>query len=198
MHYPVGRLVRIDRRYKNPFRLTLRAWAWIAGIVAWLYLAAQISAVGLLGMLALLAYGGNRIWRRHQLRQVRAAPMAAAIVRPVRFNTPPGWPAPPDGWTPGPDWQPDPAWPPAPAGWQFWVPDEHAPIGQRNSRVIPQAVKVAVSARDGGRCRRCGSTEDIHFDHVIPYSRGGANTVANIQLLCGRCNRAKGASEVWQ
>jgi 5-methylcytosine-specific restriction endonuclease McrA len=27
---------------------------------------------------------------------------------------------------------------------------------------------------------------------VIPISRGGANTVANIQLLCGACNRAKG------
>jgi 5-methylcytosine-specific restriction endonuclease McrA len=50
-----------------------------------------------------------------------------------------------------------------------------------------------VSARDGGRCRQCGSTAQLHFDHVIPISRGGANTLANIQLLCGACNRAKGA-----
>lgn len=50
-----------------------------------------------------------------------------------------------------------------------------------------------MSARDGGRCRQCGSTAQLHFDHVIPISRGGANTVANIQLLCGACNRAKGA-----
>jgi len=73
------------------------------------------------------------------------------------------------------------------------VPD---PVGERSRRAIPQDVKIAVSARDGGRCRRCGSTHKLHFDHVIPLSRGGANTVANIQLLCGVCNRAKGAQ--WQ
>lgn len=67
------------------------------------------------------------------------------------------------------------------------------PVGERNRRLIPQAVKIAVSVRDAGRCRRCGATEQLHFDHVIPVSRGGANTVANIQLLCGACNRAKGA-----
>jgi 5-methylcytosine-specific restriction endonuclease McrA len=39
----------------------------------------------------------------------------------------------------------------------------------------------------------CGSSEKLHFDHVIPVSRGGASTVANIQLLCGACNRAKEA-----
>jgi hypothetical protein len=67
------------------------------------------------------------------------------------------------------------------------------PVGERARRSIPQDVKIAVSARDGGRCRQCGSTVQLHFDHVIPISRGGANTVANIQLLCGACNRAKGA-----
>jgi hypothetical protein len=66
------------------------------------------------------------------------------------------------------------------------------PVGERNRRVIPQDVKIAVSARDGGRCRKCGSTQQLHFDHVIPVSRGGVNSVANIQLLCGACNRAKG------
>jgi hypothetical protein len=68
-----------------------------------------------------------------------------------------------------------------------------APVGERAKRSIPQDVKIAVSARDGGRCRQCGSTHQLHFDHVIPISRGGANTIANIQLLCGACNRAKGA-----
>jgi 5-methylcytosine-specific restriction endonuclease McrA len=70
-----------------------------------------------------------------------------------------------------------------------------APLGERNSRVIPQDVKIAVSARDGGKCCQCGSTKDLHYDHVIPWSKGGANTVANIQLLCGPCNLRKGASD---
>ena len=67
------------------------------------------------------------------------------------------------------------------------------PLGERHKRAIPQDVKIAVSARDGARCRQCGSTHQLHFDHVIPLSRGGTNSVANIQLLCGVCNRAKGA-----
>ena len=33
-----------------------------------------------------------------------------------------------------------------------------APTGQRVRRAIPQDVKIAVSVRDGGRCRQCGST----------------------------------------
>ena len=68
-----------------------------------------------------------------------------------------------------------------------------APVGQRARRSIPQDVKIAVSVRDGGRCRQCGSAHQLHFDHVIPVSRGGANTAANVQLLCGSCNRAKSA-----
>ncbi len=61
-----------------------------------------------------------------------------------------------------------------------------------HSRSIPQWVKIAVAARDGGKCRRCGSAHDLQYDHIIPYSRGGSSTdVNNIQLLCGRCNRLK-------
>lgn len=70
------------------------------------------------------------------------------------------------------------------------------PTGERNTRSIPQDVKIAVSVRDGGRCRQCGSAADLHFDHVIPWSKGGANTVANIQLLCGPCNRRKGVEDI--
>jgi hypothetical protein len=33
--------------------------------------------------------------------------------------------------------------------------------------------------------------DDIHFDHIIPWSKGGATEENNIQLLCGTCNRKK-------
>ena len=59
---------------------------------------------------------------------------------------------------------------------------------------IPDDVKVFVWNRDGGRCVGCGSKERLEFDHVIPVALGGANTARNLQLLCERCNRAKGAS----
>jgi HNH endonuclease len=62
-----------------------------------------------------------------------------------------------------------------------------------HTRVIPTPVKLEVWARDGGRCVECGSSDNLHFDHVIPYSQGGSSLVAdNIQLLCARHNLSKG------
>jgi hypothetical protein len=58
---------------------------------------------------------------------------------------------------------------------------------------IPDDVKQFVFARDGGRCRQCGSTSDLQFDHVIPVVLGGGPSPDNLQLLCGPCNRRKGA-----
>jgi 5-methylcytosine-specific restriction endonuclease McrA len=55
---------------------------------------------------------------------------------------------------------------------------------------------MSVWQRDGGKCRNCGSTKDLHFDHVIPRSWGGASTVENVQVLCRDCNLKKGASLV--
>jgi len=48
--------------------------------------------------------------------------------------------------------------------------DRLAPV---RSRSIPQGVKIAVATRDGGACRQCGSSYELQYDHIIPYSRGG-------------------------
>ena len=61
------------------------------------------------------------------------------------------------------------------------------------SRHISQSVKDKVWNRDGGQCVECGSNENLEFDHIIPHSKGGANTYRNIQLLCESCNRSKSA-----
>ena len=59
-------------------------------------------------------------------------------------------------------------------------------------RLIPSEGKSEVWKRDKGKCVECGATDNLHFDHVIPYSRGGSSLVAeNIQLLCVRHNLAK-------
>ncbi|MCZ6702970.1 MAG: HNH endonuclease signature motif containing protein [Ignavibacteria bacterium] len=58
-------------------------------------------------------------------------------------------------------------------------------------REISQVVKDKVWNRDDGKCSQCGSKENLEFDHIIPFSKGGANTYRNIQLLCQSCNREK-------
>jgi hypothetical protein len=64
-------------------------------------------------------------------------------------------------------------------------------VDELADRHIPQSVKDAVWRRDGGRCVKCDSNQNLEFDHIIPFSLGGANTYRNVQLLCESCNRAK-------
>ena len=60
------------------------------------------------------------------------------------------------------------------------------------SRIIPSAVKLEVWRRDGGKCVKCNVRDNLHFDHIIPYSKGGTSMDAkNIQLLCVRHNLEK-------
>ena len=73
------------------------------------------------------------------------------------------------------------------------ISDSREPDLEQN-RVIPTSVKLEVWRRDGGKCVQCGSSQNLHFDHVIPYSLGGSSLVAeNIQLLCARHNLGKSA-----
>jgi len=66
------------------------------------------------------------------------------------------------------------------------------PAQSKPRRVIPTWVKVAVWQRDKGRCAVCGAEDDLHFDHIIPWSKGGSSfTPENIQLLCSRHNLQK-------
>ncbi len=69
------------------------------------------------------------------------------------------------------------------------------PAEPKKRKPIPTPVKAAVRRRDGGSCRKCGSKDDLQFDHVKPVSGGGRNTVKNLQLLCGPHNREKGVSK---
>ncbi len=62
-----------------------------------------------------------------------------------------------------------------------------------SSRTIPVQVQRIVWDRDKGRCRSCGSTEELHFDHIIPFSKNGTSKDdKNVQILCAKCNLRKG------
>jgi len=61
---------------------------------------------------------------------------------------------------------------------------------------IPDDVKLFVWQRDAGCCVKCGRSEALEFDHIIPVAKGGSDTARNLQLLCETCNRSKGANLV--
>lgn len=61
-----------------------------------------------------------------------------------------------------------------------------------HTRLIPSEVKKNVWKRDQGKCVLCDSTKNLHFDHDLPFSKGGTSlTEKNIRLLCAKCNLAK-------
>jgi hypothetical protein len=65
-------------------------------------------------------------------------------------------------------------------------------VSAERRRIIPTSVKLAVWKRDGGKCVICGAEDELHFDHIIPFSKGGTSLTAdNIQLLCARHNLEK-------
>jgi len=71
----------------------------------------------------------------------------------------------------------------------FAAPPNPDPVRRR---IIPTAVKLAVWKRDGGKCVVCGAKDELHFDHDLPWSKGGSSlTDANVQLLCARHNLEK-------
>jgi hypothetical protein len=61
----------------------------------------------------------------------------------------------------------------------------------KNNAYVPKHVRHEVWERDGGACayvapdgRRCGSTWQVEYHHVLPAGRGGPPTVENTSLRC--------------
>lgn len=70
-------------------------------------------------------------------------------------------------------------------------------IIHKTKRDPSDRLKVQVLMRDGNRCRICGvecsgGLHNIHFDHIVPWSKGGETVLGNLQVLCSACNEAKG------
>jgi len=63
------------------------------------------------------------------------------------------------------------------------------------SRSIPRPVQFRVLKRENQICSECGKSvkdEDVEFDHIIPWSKGGSSHENNVRLLCRQCNRKRG------
>lgn len=60
---------------------------------------------------------------------------------------------------------------------------------------IPINLRRMIIERDGLRCVYCGVDlihAEVHLDHVIPESQGGATSYSNLQVTCRKCNLEKG------
>ena len=72
-----------------------------------------------------------------------------------------------------------------------------AVFNHKTKREPSDRLKIQVLMRDGNKCRICGvecsgGLHNIHFDHIIPWSKGGETVLENLQVLCSACNEAKG------
>lgn len=67
---------------------------------------------------------------------------------------------------------------------------------RRAAGVLTAAEWRQIQDQYGNRCLACGSDGPLTIDHVIPVSKGGSNTAANVQPLCGPCNSAKATKTI--
>ena len=51
-------------------------------------------------------------------------------------------------------------------------------------------MKLAVWKHDGGKCVICGATDELHFDHIIPFSKGGTSLRAELDFTERRLAQA--------
>ncbi|MBU5214374.1 HNH endonuclease [Heyndrickxia oleronia] len=65
---------------------------------------------------------------------------------------------------------------------------------------IPTRLRFEVLKRDKFKCQYCGrGVEDdvkLHVDHIVPYSKGGADTLDNFKTACQDCNLGKSDIEI--
>ena len=54
---------------------------------------------------------------------------------------------------------------------------------------------ASLCAEYDNRCACCGEEKSLTVDHIIPVSRGGRNSIENIQPLCRSCNSSKGTKK---
>ena len=74
--------------------------------------------------------------------------------------------------------------------------------GRNFSEAIQFGVVKANLEKHNGKiqCELCSkqifSIGDCHFDHIVPYAKGGTSTLENCQILCVECNLKKSDKEL--
>lgn len=78
-------------------------------------------------------------------------------------------------------------------------------IEQRNSvagqrALMTSKLRQKIKERDNHTCQNCENSTYkepnllLEIDHIIPLAKGGLTSEDNLQVLCWKCNRTKGAN----
>jgi len=59
---------------------------------------------------------------------------------------------------------------------------------KRAKNPMPEGLRDAVIASDGGKCRKCGISNDLHVHHILYRSQGGKHLAENLITLCRECH----------
>ena len=63
-----------------------------------------------------------------------------------------------------------------------------------NIRAFEEVDRIAKYEEQSGKCNMCGKEfklEEMHADHIVPFSKGGMTEYDNLQMLCAKDNWAK-------
>ncbi len=63
------------------------------------------------------------------------------------------------------------------------------------ARKLNRTTKEMVFRKYDYQCNYCGDTEDLHIDHIFPFSKYRDNSFSNLQILCRDCNLFKSDKE---
>lgn len=75
-------------------------------------------------------------------------------------------------------------------------------VQQEERQKMTANLKKFILERDDYTCQCCGASlhDDFNLklevDHIVPISKGGKTDPSNLQTLCQKCNRSKGAKSM--
>jgi 5-methylcytosine-specific restriction endonuclease McrA len=74
------------------------------------------------------------------------------------------------------------------------VPAKRPYISKHIKQEVWKNSRARCSYKSSSTQKRCESKRFLELDHINPVSKGGVNTIENLQLLCDVHNRLKGAT----
>lgn len=79
-----------------------------------------------------------------------------------------------------------------PFEWIMQDARERSGIRPNRRGSLSKDVRNRVYTRCGKKCAKCGTDKRLQVDHIVPVSKGGSDSLTNLQVLCQPCNLKKG------